>query len=91
MLEIFISLIIIILGLFILLSKLSSDLLILIIGLELLLLGLSSLFLIQGIIFDDQYASIKSLKLLPIAGCESAIYLSKIISLYPKKSNLDIS
>jgi len=60
----------------------------LIISLELFLLSIAILFLITSFILDDQLGSLITLIFLPLAGGESAIFLSLLVGFYPKRGDL---
>jgi len=61
------------------------------IALEILLLGIGILFLINSFILDDLLGSLMTLYILPLAGAESALGLSLLITYYPKRGSLKIS
>jgi NADH:ubiquinone oxidoreductase subunit K len=66
----------------------AKNFIILIISLELFLLAIALLFIHFSFILDDLTGSLFTLILLPLAGSESAIALSILISYFPKRGTL---
>lgn len=61
------------------------------IALEIQLLGIGLLFLQLSFILDDLLGSLMTIYILPLAGAESALGLSLLITYYPKRGSLRIS
>lgn len=64
------------------LSNLGNNIILLIIALEFLLLAIALLAVLLSFLFDDSIPLLFSLYLLPIAGSESAIALTLLVSYY---------
>lgn len=60
------------------------------IALEILLLGIGLLFLQLSFLLDDLLGSFMTLLILPLAGAESALGLSLLITYYPKRGSQKI-
>jgi NADH:ubiquinone oxidoreductase subunit K len=56
-----------------------------------MLLALGIFAIILSFIFDDQFGSIFTLFLLPIAGAESALALALLVVFYNKRKNINIT
>lgn len=78
------------LALFSFFANIGRNLIFLLIALEVMLLATSTLFVLASLLLDDIAGLTFSLFLLPIAGCESALALSLLVSLYSFTQHLDI-
>jgi NADH:ubiquinone oxidoreductase subunit K len=82
--------IIYIIGILIIILNGRNNLIMLIIALEIILLSLGLLSFQLSIILDDITGILITILLLPLAGSESAIFLSLIINYYPLRGTLQI-
>ena len=82
--------IIYLIGILIIILNGRNNLIKLIIALEIILLSLGLLSFQCSIILDDINGILLTILLLPLAGSESAIFLSLIINYYPLRGTLQI-
>jgi NADH-ubiquinone oxidoreductase chain 4L len=68
----------------------SKNLILMLISIEIMLLGLTLVILISAISLDDILGEIFSIYLIIIAGAESAIGLSILVSYYKLRGNVNI-
>ena len=88
---IYLGIILFLIGLLVFLFNGGYNLILLIIALELLLLSIGLQFAHYSFILDDFIGTSITFLLLPLAGAESSLLLSLVISFFPTRGTLSLS